>query len=258
MPKLSANLTWLFTERPLRERFAAAASCGFRAVEILWPYELAADEIAAQLRVHGLELALINLPPGDMAKGERGFAARPGDEERFAAALETALAYAKTCGCSRLHAMSGVRIDGVPLSAHEDTLVANLTRVAPQCAAAGITLTLEPLNAKENPTYILQSTAQATAILDRVAQPNVALQFDFYHVFHTEGRAIERAHELRGRFAHVQIAGCPDRHEPDTGDLDVRAALLQLDADDYSGYVGLEYKPATTTEAGLAWTKTYL
>jgi hydroxypyruvate isomerase len=256
--KLSANLSWLFTERPLRERFAAAAAGGFRAVEILWPYELAADEIASELRANDLELVLLNLPPGDMSKGERGFAARPGDEARFHAGLETALAYAKTCGCPRLHAMSGARIDGVPLAAHEDALVANLTGAAPRCAAAGVTLTIEPLNAKENPTYVLQSTAQAIAILDRVAQPNVALQFDFYHVFHTEGHAIERAHELRGRFAHVQIAGCPDRHEPDSGELDVTRALAQLDADAYAGYIGLEYKPKTTTEAGLAWTAPYL
>ncbi len=258
MPKLSANLTWLFTERPLRERFAAAAACGFRAVEILWPYELPADEIASALRANGLELVLINLPPGELAQGERGFAARPGDESRFTAALETGLAYAKACGCPRLHAMSGVRIDGISLAAHEDALVANLTAAAPRCAAAGITLTIEPLNAKENPAYVLQSTAQAVAILDRVAQPNVALQFDFYHVFHTEGHAIERAHELRGRFAHVQIAGCPDRHEPDTGELDVTRALAQLDADNYPGHVGLEYKPRTTTEAGFAWTAPYL
>ncbi len=258
MPKLSANLSWLFTERPLRERFAAAAACGFRAVEILWPYELTADEIASELRAHDLALVLINLPAGDMSKGERGFAARPGDETRFAAGLELALTYAKTTGCPRLHAMSGLRVNGVALCAHEDTLVANLTATAPRCAAEGITLTIEPLNAKENPTYVLQSTTQAIGILDRVAQPNVALQFDFYHVFHTEGRAIERAHELRGRFAHVQIAGCPDRHEPNTGDLNITAALAQLDADNYPNYVGLEYKPAATTEAGLSWTAPYL
>ena len=113
MPKLSANLSWLFTERPLRERFAAAKACGFRAVEILVPYELTADEIAAQLRAHDLELVLINLPAGDMTKGERGFAARPGDEARFNAALETALAYAQTCGCPRLHALSGVLCERV-------------------------------------------------------------------------------------------------------------------------------------------------
>ncbi|HEV8021318.1 MAG TPA: TIM barrel protein, partial [Candidatus Lustribacter sp.] len=179
-------------------------------------------------------------------------------EARFAAGLETALAYAAACGCPRLHAMSGRRNDAFPLAAHEDVLVANLTSAAPRCAAAGITLTIEPLNAKENPDYVLQSSAQALAILERVAQPNVALQFDCYHTFHTEGHVVERAHELRGRFAHVQLAGCPDRHEPDRGDLDVARVFAQLDADNYAGWIGLEYKPRTTTEAGLGWTTRYL
>jgi 2-dehydrotetronate isomerase len=256
--KLSANLSWLFTERPLRERFAAAGEAGFRAVEILWPYEITADEIASELRANELELVLINFPAGDMSRGERGFGARPGDETRFEAGFELALSYAEATRCPRLHAMSGVRVDGVPLAAHEDALVANLTGIAPRCAAAGITLTIEPLNAIENPTYVLQSTAQALRILDRIAQPNVALQFDFYHVFHTEGHAIERAHELRGRFAHVQIAGCPDRHEPDTGELNAVAALTQLDTDGYAGYIGLEYRPRAITEDGLKWAAPYL
>jgi hydroxypyruvate isomerase len=258
MPKLSANLSWLFTELPLRERFAAAARAGFRAVEMLFPYELPAAEFAALLRANGLELVLMNLPPGDVAKGERGFAARPGDEARFEAALETALRYAVTCACPRLHAMSGMLADGVPLAQHEATLVANLMKAAPHCAEQGVTLLIEPLNANDNPGYVLQSSAQAIAILDRVAQPNVALQFDMYHTYHTEGRVIERAHELRGRFAHVQFAGCPDRREPDRGDLDITRALHQLDADNYTGWAGLEYKPRTTTEAGLAWAAPYL
>jgi hydroxypyruvate isomerase len=258
MPKLSANLSWLFTDLPLHERFAAAARAGFRAVEMLFPYELPAAEFAALLRANDLALVLMNLPPGDVAKGERGFAARPGDEARFSAALETALSYAVTCGCSRLHAMSGMLVDGVPLAQHEAALVANLTKAAPRCAEAGITLLIEPLNAKDNPGYVLQSSAQAIAIIDRVAQPNVALQFDMYHIYHTEGRVIERAHELRGRFAHVQFAGCPDRREPDRGDLDITRALAQLDADNYTGWAGLEYKPRTTTEAGLAWAVPYL
>lgn len=151
--------------------------------------------------------------------------------------------------------MSGRRNEAYDLEEHEATLVANLRSAAPRCAAAGITLTIEPLNAKENPDYVLQSSAQAIALLDRIKQPNVALQFDCYHTFHTEGRVVERAHELRGRFAHVQLAGCPDRHEPDTGELDVASVFAQLDADGYAGWIGLEYKPRTTTEAGLAWLK---
>jgi 2-dehydrotetronate isomerase len=258
VPKLSANLSWLFTELPLHERFAAAAAAGFRAVEMLFPYEMPAAEFAALLRANELQLVLINVPPGDPAKGERGFAARPGEEARFTTALETALAYATACGCPRLHAMSGMLVDGVPLAQHEATLVANLASAAPRCAERGITLLIEPLNAKDNPGYVLGSNAQAIAILDRIAQPNVALQLDLYHTFHTDGRTIERAHELRGRFAHVQFAGCPDRREPDRGELDITRALAQLDADGYTGWAGCEYKPRTTTAAGLAWAAPYL
>jgi len=256
--KLSANLSWLFTEVPLGERFAAAAACGFRGVEILYPYELPAVQVASALQDNGLELVLMNLPPGDLTKGERGFAARPGEEARFNAALDTALAYAAVCNCTRLHAMSGKRIDGVPPAAHDDALVANLTRAAPKAAAAGVTLTIEPLNAKDNPGYVLASSAQAIAILDRVAQPNAALQLDVYHTHITEGDAVRRAHELRGRFAHVQIAGYPGRNEPDCGEIDARAIFAQLDAGGYDGWIGLEYKPRTTTRDGLAWTAPYL
>jgi hydroxypyruvate isomerase len=239
---------------PLGERFAAAAACGFRAVEILAPYELPEIEIVAALRANGLELALINLPFGD----ERGSAARPGDEALFRERLDAALRYAVACGCTRVHAMSGLRLPGVALAAHEDVLCANLTYAAERCADVGVTVTIEPLNANDNPGYVLQSTAQAIAILDRVARPNVMLQFDGYHVFHTEGRVAERAHELRGRFAHVQIAGCPDRHEPDRGELDIAPVLAQLDADGYPGWIGLEYKPRTTTLAGIGWAAPYL
>jgi hydroxypyruvate isomerase len=254
MPNLSANLTYLFTEWPLLDRIGQAASLGFRAVEVLAPYAVAATEMSAALRANGVELALINLPFGD----ERGSAARPGDEALFREHLDAALRYAVACGCTRVHAMSGLRLAGVPLATHEDVLCANLTYAAERCAAAGVTVTIEPLNANDNPGYVLQSTGQGIAILDRVARPNVMLQFDGYHVFHTEGRVAERAHELRGRFAHVQIAGCPDRHEPDSGELDIAQVFAQLDADGYAGWIGLEYKPRTTTLAGIGWAAPYL
>jgi hydroxypyruvate isomerase len=256
--KLAANLSWLFAELPLLDRFAAAAALGFRAVEILYPYEVAASDIAAALAASGLELALINLPPGDLAAGERGFAARPGDERRFEAALDEALAYAAACGCTRLHAMSGRRIDGVAPAAHEATLIANLRSAAVRCAAAGVTLLIEPLNTRDNPGYVLTTTQQALAVIDAVAQPNVALQLDLYHTFITEGHVEARAHALRGRFAHVQLAGCPDRHEPDSGELDAGRILARLDADGYAGWIGLEYAPRTSTVAGLGWAKPYL
>jgi hydroxypyruvate isomerase len=258
MAKLSANISWLFKELPLIERFGAAAASGFHGVEILYPYELPATAVAAALEAHHLELALINLPPGDLQRGERGFAARPGDEARFAAALEAAIDYAAACGCTRLHAMSGQRVNNVDLASHEATLVENLRYAAPRCAAAGITLLIEPLNTRDNPDYVLVSSAQAIAILDRVAQPNVGLQFDIYHAFITEGDVTGRIRALRGRFAHVQIAGYPGRHEPAGGDIDGAAVIAQLDAEGYGGWIGLEYTPVAGTRDGLAWAAPFL
>jgi hydroxypyruvate isomerase len=154
--------------------------------------------------------------------------------------------------------MSGVRMPAVPLSAHEDVLAANLAQAAPLCAAAGITLLVEPLNARDNPGYVLTTTAQALAILDRVAQPNVSLQLDLYHARITEGDVEARIRALRGRFAHVQVAGHPLRNEPDDGDLDYRRLFDVLDETGYNGWIGCEYRPRTTTQAGLAWAAPYL
>jgi hydroxypyruvate isomerase len=256
--KLAANLSWLFTELPLIERFEAAAACGFRAVEILDPYVLPAADIAAALSAHGLDLILINVPAGDAARGERGFGARPGEQQRFADGIERALEYAAACRCPRIHVLSGTQIPGVTLATQEDTLVENLASASARCADAGITLLIEPLNQRDNPGYVLSSTGQALAILSRVARPNVSLQLDLYHTFVTEGDVERRAHDLRGRFAHVQLAGCPDRHEPDAGHLDAPRILDLLDADGYAGWIGLEYAPRTTTRAGLGWAAPYL
>lgn len=258
MAKLAANVGWLFTDRAPLERFSAAAACGFRAVEMPFPYDVPAPALANALRENALELVLINAPAGDWNAGERGYAALPGMERAFMQSLETAVAYAGQCGTRRIHAMSGVRMPAVPLSAHEDVLAANLAQAAPLCAAAGITLLVEPLNARDNPGYVLTTTAQALAILDRVAQPNVSLQLDLYHARITEGDVEARIRALRGRFAHVQVAGHPQRNEPDDGDLDYRRLFDVLDETGYNGWIGCEYRPRTTTQAGLAWAAPYL
>jgi hydroxypyruvate isomerase len=256
--KLAANLGWLFTELPLLERFAAASAAGFQAVEIAFPYELSAVAFAGALREHALELVLINAPAGDWSAGERGYAAMPGKERAFMQSLETAIAYVQACGAQRIHAMSGLRDAAIPLATHEDVLVANLTQAAPLCAAAGITLLIEPLNLRDNPGYILTTTAQALDVLDRVAQPNVSLQLDLYHARITEGDVEARIRALRGRFAHVQVSGHPRRSEPDDGDLDYQRLFTVLDEVGYNGWIGCEYRPQTTTQAGLAWAAPYL
>ena len=254
MPKLAANLSWLFTEVPFLDRFEAAAVAGFRAVEFLQPYEFSPEEIAARLERHGLEHVLFNLPPGDASKGERGLAALPGREAEFMRNVGRALDYAKATGCKRIHALAG----NASGSATEATYVANLKAAAALVAPHGITLLIEPLNTRDAPGYFLSTTGAALRILDRVDRRNVSLQFDLYHCQIMEGDLARHIRDLAGRFAHVQIAGVPDRTEPDIGEVNCAYVLELLDETGYAGWVGCEYRPRAGTAAGLGWARRWL
>jgi hydroxypyruvate isomerase len=228
MLRLAANLSWLYQDIPFMERFAAAAGHGFGAVEFLFPYDFPADDIAAQLRKHRLTQALFNLPPGDWSKGERGLAALPGREAEFTAALETALHYAKTLECPRIHVMSGLIATGADLSLMRRTYIDNLRRAADRTAGSGVTLCLEPINRRDIPGYFLNTTTEAAAVIAEVGAPHVKIQFDLYHCQVTEGDLVRRAEKL-----------------------------LPLDGFGWDGHVGLEYRPKTTTAAGLGWAGKY-
>ena len=249
MPKLAANISMLFSERPFLDRIDAAAAAGFRAVECQYPYDYPAAEFAARLAAWRLAAALINVPPGE-GEAARGFAALPGREAEFDASLERALAYAGAIGCHRIHVLAG-RV--VPTPETEAVFIANLRRAADRAARAQVVLTLEPLNAKDQPVYFLRTTSQAVALLDRIGRNNVRLQFDFYHCQITEGGLAEHAARLHGYFGHVQIAGVPGRHEPDCGEINYPFLLELLDRLGYDGWVGCEYRPAAGTLDGLGW-----
>ena len=251
MPKLAANLSWLFSEVPFLDRFEAAAAAGFRAVEFLQPYEFPPAEIAARQKRNGLEHVLFNLPQGDASKGERGLAAVSGREAEFMRDVARALDYAKATGCRRIHALAGVA-SGVEAEA---TYVANLRAAADLVAPHGITLLIEPLNSRDAPGYFLGTTGAALRILERVGRGNVSLQLDLYHCQIMEGDLARHIRDLAGRFAHVQIAGVPDRHEPDTGEVNHAYVLDLLDETRYGGWVGCEYRPKAGTLAGLGWAR---
>jgi hydroxypyruvate isomerase len=253
MPRLAANLSWLFTEVPFLDRFEAAAAAGFRAVEFLQPYEFPPGEIAARLERHGLEHVLFNLPSGDASKGERGLAAVPGREAEFMLNVERALDYAKATGCTRLHATAG----NASGSEAEAAYIANLRAAADFLAPRGITLLIEPLNTRDAPGYFLSTTGAALRILGRVGRANVSLQLDLYHCQIMEGDLARHIRDLAGRFGHVQIAGVPERHEPDTGEVNYEYVLGLLDETGYAGWVGCEYRPKAGTLAGLGWARAW-
>jgi hydroxypyruvate isomerase len=257
MPKLAANLSWIYQEVPFMQRFGAAAAHGFKAVEMLFPYEAPAADIAAELEKHRLTQALFNLPAGDASKGGRGVAALPGCEAEFSAALDTAMDYARVLGCTTLHVMSGMIPPGADTKAMHKTFVSNLKKAADRTAKSGLTLVLEPINHRDIPGYFTNTTAQVEAIIEEVGAPHLKLQLDLYHLQVTEGDLQKRTERLFPITAHVQIAGNPDRNEPDLGEANHLYLLDVLDRLGYDGYVGLEYKPRTTTGAGLGWAAKY-
>jgi 2-dehydrotetronate isomerase len=255
MPRLAANLNYLFQEWRFLDRFGAAADAGFRGVECLNPYEAPAAAIAERLARHALELVLLNLPAGDPALGERGAGALPGREADFMAGVERALGYALVTGCKRIHALSGIWPAGRPKAEGATVFVDNLRRAADLIASHGIALLIEPINPRDMPGYFLNTTAEALAILDKVERDNVKLQLDLYHCQIMEGDLATHLRGLAGRYAHIQIAGVPGRHEPDQGEVNFAYLLDLLDALGYEGWVGCEYRPAQGTRDGLAWAK---
>jgi hydroxypyruvate isomerase len=257
MLKFAANCSTMYGEHAFLDRFAAAAADGFDAVECQFPYEHEPEAIAARLREHALKLVLFNVPSGDAARGERGLAARPGREDEFAAGVERALQYVAATGCTRLHAMAGLVPPDADLAAMRATYVANLRRAAERVAPHGVTLLIEPINTRDIPGYFLHYQHQAHAIVAEVGAPNLKVQMDFYHCQVMEGDVAKKIERWLPGVGHVQIAGVPERHEPDEGELNYPYLFDRLEALGYAGWVGCEYRPRAGTSAGLGWLRRY-
>lgn len=247
--KFSANLSFLFTEVPFLERFKAARESGFEGVEFLFPYDVAADDLAAIVRASGVEVVLFNVWPGDFAGGERGLAGIRGREAEFAERLEQALEYARALGCRQLHTMSGLIEHG----AEEATLIENLKRGADVVAREGVRLLTEPINRRDMPGYLVHRTGQARNIIRAVGADNVGLQFDCYHRQIEEGGVAAAIDEFADLTAHYQIAGSPDRGEPDQGDLNYSEVFGAIRDTGYADWIGCEYRPRGETVSGLMW-----
>ncbi len=257
MIKLAANLSFLFTDLPFTERIAAAAECGFRGVECLFPYSHPAEEIARKCREVGVTMALFNALPGNWERGDRGIAALPGRDAEFRETLEVALEYAATLECPLLHVMAGV----CDASERDQALVCycdNLGYAADRAAAAGLAITIEPLNHFDVPGYVLRTVQEACDVLRIVGHPSIGLQFDFYHQQIIGGDLTRSFQAAVSRVRHVQIAGVPDRGEPDSGEVDVLYVMKMIDDLGYKGWVGCEYRPRGDTREGLGWAKRYL
>ena len=257
MPRFAANLSMLFTEQDFLVRFQAAANAGFHGVEYLFPYDYNSADIKAQLEANKLTQVLFNLPAGDWAGGERGIAILPERVEEFRAGVDKAIAYAKVLGNKQINCLAGIRPQGLDCASVEQTFVDNLKFAAEKLQAAGIKLVMEMINTRDIPGFYLNTTKQALAIRDKVASPNLFLQYDIYHMQIMEGDLARTMQSHLAQINHIQLADNPGRHEPGTGEINYRYLFDHLDRIGYQGWVGCEYKPLTSTEAGLAWLKTH-
>ena len=255
MPKFAANLTMLFNEVPFLERFAAAKAAGFEAVEYLFPYAYDKNELAGLLKTHGLKQVLHNLPAGNWEAGERGIACHPDRVEEFRAGVDKAIEYATALGCPQVNCLAGKLPAGVSREQAHATFVANLKFAADKLKKAGLKLLIEPINSYDIPGFFLNYTAQAAAILDEVGSDNLYIQYDLYHAQRMEGELAATAQKYLARIAHVQLADNPGRNEPGTGEMNYPFLFRHLDAIGYTGWIGCEYKPKTTTVEGLGWIK---
>ncbi|MGO8915570.1 MAG: hydroxypyruvate isomerase [Stellaceae bacterium] len=257
MPKFAANLTMLFNEVPFLERFGAAAASGFDAVEFLFPYDFEKATLAELLKKHGLRLVLHNLPAGDWGRGERGIACHPDRVEEFRQGVPRAIDYATALGCPKVNCLAGILQSGVSAAAAKETLVANLRYAVPRLADAGLDLLLEPVNSRDIPGFFIDRTRPALDVVAEVGATNLKVQYDIYHAQVMEGDLALTIEREFARIGHIQLADNPGRHEPGTGEINFLYLFRRIDELGYAGWIGCEYKPRTTTAAGLSWLKAY-
>jgi hydroxypyruvate isomerase len=273
MPRFAANLTMMYPELPFLERFEAAAKDGFKAVEYLFPYAFPKEELAARLKANGLQQVLFNAPPGgtDAASidrawtgGDRGAACVPGREAEFRSGVALALDYAQALGCPRIHLMAGLVPQGMSREAASTTYVANLRWAANEAALHDRDVLIEPINTRDVPGYLLNRQAQAHAIVAEVGAANLKVQMDLYHCQIVEGDVAMKIRQYlpSGNVGHFQIAGVPERHEPDIGELNYPYLFSVIDEVaaqcGWDGWIGAEYRPKRGgepggTPAGLGW-----
>lgn len=258
MPRLAANLSFLFLEREFMDRFAAARRAGFEAVEFHFPYAYDAAQIGDALAREQLQLVLFNMPPGDWARGDRGIAADPARVAEFRDGVGLAVDYARALGCSRVNCLAGIPPPGVSREAAHATFVDNLRFAACVLGEAGLTLVSEPINTRTVPGFFLSTLGQFLAVQEEVAARNLLVQYDIFHMQIMGG---DLAHSLATHLAavgHVQVADVPDRHEPGTGEVNFPFLFDHLDRIGYTGWIAAEYVPSKRTEDTLAWAQPFL
>jgi hydroxypyruvate isomerase len=258
MPKFNANLSMMFNEVDFMERFAVAAKAGFKGVEFLFPYSYDKNQLADVARKNRLEIVLFNMPPGDWNAGDRGLACDPGRVSDFQEGVGKAIDYALALGCKQIHCMAGLKPRGVAEEKMRETYISNLQFAGRETAKHGLNVLIEAINTRDIPGFYLNTSRQALDIMHYAQLPNLSFQYDIYHMQIMEGDLAPTIEKNLAKIGHMQLADTPGRHEPGTGEINYTFLFQHIDRIGYTGWIGCEYRPAATTEAGLGWIKPYL
>jgi hydroxypyruvate isomerase len=258
VPRLAANLTMMFNEVDFLDRFEAASRAGFKGVEYLFPYPYQKEQLVERLQRNDLTQVLHNLPAGDWAAGERGIACLPDRVDEFQEGVGRAIEYATALGCKQLNCLSGIAPKGVGTEKVQQTFVDNLKFAADKLGKANIRLVIEAVNQRDVPGFHLRDTRHVLETLAAVDSSNAWILYDIYHMQIMEGNLAPTIEKNRARIAHMQLADNPGRHEPGTGEINYPFLFAFIDKLGWQGWIGCEYKPETSTVAGLGWTRPYL
>lgn len=257
MLRFSANLSMLFVEYNFLERFAKAAQCGFRGVEFMFPYEYDENVLRQQLQSNNLQHTLHNLPAGNWSGGERGIACIPGRQDEFREGVKAAIRYARALGNKKINCLAGKTPAGYSAEQIHSTLIENLRYAADMLSKEDILLVIEPINHFDIPGFYLTGSQQALKVIADTGSNNIKIQYDIYHMQRMEGEITNTMAALADKIGHLQIADNPHRGEPGTGEINYDYLFKVIAQSDYDGWVGCEYIPKTTTEAGLSWINPY-
>ncbi|MEO1745149.1 MAG: TIM barrel protein [Pseudomonadota bacterium] len=249
MTTFSANLGFLFSDRPLPEAIIAAKAAGFDAVECHWPYDVPTADMNAALSETGLKMLGLNTRRGNVDQGENGLAALPGRESEARDAIDEAIGYAADVGAANVHVMAGFDQS----TAGHETFLKNVTYACKRAAERKLTILIEPLNPHDAPGYFLRTTGHAADVIEAIGTSNLKLMFDCYHVARTEGNVITRLQSLMPMIGHIQFASVPDRGPPERGDVDYAEVFAEIKALGWNAPLGAEYKPNGPTELTLGW-----
>ena len=252
MIKFSANISLLFTEFEFLDRFNESNKLGFNAVEFLFPFEYDPHVIKRKLKQHHLSLSIFNSPPGNFKNGDRGLACLPERKKEFKESIATVIEYAEIINGKNIHVMAGLceKHDDLTL---KETFIENIKWACDQFQKNNLTLLIEPINQRNIPSYFLSSTDSAIDLINIIDRSNLKLLFDIYHHQITNGDVTKYLEKCFPYIGHIQIAGIPNRNEPNDSELDYNYVFKVINDLNYNGWIGCEYNPKEDTVSGLKW-----